>query len=120
VISGLAAMDISESRNRKTVLSGAKLVATLISRRHRAPAGENWSCESDNVGRLQARRPRCTKLVEQVRGLVTQPHGMFLCCADVRQIDHADACPRNRSVSAEYHHGEDPIEYQLTTSPRWR
>ena len=56
------------------------------------------------------------KLIEQVRGLVTQPHGMFLCCgptgagksttlyASLREIDRYQ-----RNIITV----EDPIEYQL-------
>ena len=56
------------------------------------------------------------KLIEQVRGLVTQPHGMFLCCgptgagksttlyASLREIDRY----QKNIITV-----EDPIEYQL-------
>ncbi|QEH37778.1 Type II secretion system protein E [Aquisphaera giovannonii] len=118
----LSAMDISEKRKPQDGSFGAKLqgrdldfrVATSGSK-----AGEKLVMRIlDNSGSITkledlGMRP---KLVEQVRALVTQPHGMFLCCgptgsgksttlyASLREIDRYQ-----RNIITV----EDPIEYHL-------
>jgi general secretion pathway protein E len=118
----LSAMDISEKRKPQDGSFGAKLqgrdldfrVATSGSK-----AGEKLVMRIlDNTAGITkmedlGMRP---KLVEQVRGLVTQPHGMFLCCgptgagksttlyASLREIDRYQ-----RNIITV----EDPIEYHL-------
>ena len=118
----LSAMDISEKRKPQDGSFGAKLpgrdldfrVATSGSK-----AGEKLVMRildnSSAVTKLEdlGMRP---KLIEQVRGLVTQPHGMFLCCgptgagksttlyAALREIDRY----QKNIITV-----EDPIEYQL-------
>jgi type II secretory ATPase GspE/PulE/Tfp pilus assembly ATPase PilB-like protein len=118
----LSAMDISEKRKPQDGSFGAKLqgrdldfrVATSGSK-----AGEKLVMRildnSAAVTKMEdlGMRP---KLIEQVRGLVTQPHGMFLCCgptgagksttlyAALREIDRYQ-----RNIITV----EDPIEYHL-------
>jgi general secretion pathway protein E len=118
----LSAMDISEKRKPQDGSFGAKLqgrdldfrVATSGSK-----AGEKLVMRildnSAGITKMEdlGMRP---KLVEQVRGLVTQPHGMFLCCgptgagksttlyAALREIDRYQ-----RNIITV----EDPIEYHL-------
>ncbi len=118
----LSAMDISEKRKPQDGSFGAKLqgrdldfrVATSGSK-----AGEKLVMRildnSSAVTKMEdlGMRP---KLVEAVRGLVTQPHGMFLCCgptgagksttlyAALREIDRYQ-----RNIITV----EDPIEYHL-------
>jgi general secretion pathway protein E len=118
----LSALDISEKRKPQDGSFGAKLqgrdldfrVATSGSK-----AGEKLVMRIlDNttaITKLEdlGMRP---KLVEQVRGLVTQPHGMFLCCgptgagksttlyAALREIDRY----QKNIITV-----EDPIEYHL-------
>jgi len=118
----LSAMDISEKRKPQDGSFGAKLQARDVDFRvatSGSKAGEKLVMRIlDNaaaVSKLEdlGLRP---KLVEQVRGLVTQPHGMFLCCgptgagksttlyAALREIDRYQ-----RNIITV----EDPIEYQL-------
>jgi general secretion pathway protein E len=118
----LSAMDISEKRKPQDGSFGAKLqgrdldfrVATSGSK-----AGEKLVMRildnSASITKMEdlGMRP---KLVEQVRGLVTQPHGMFLCCgptgagksttlyASLREIDRY----QKNIITV-----EDPIEYHL-------
>jgi type II secretory ATPase GspE/PulE/Tfp pilus assembly ATPase PilB-like protein len=118
----LSALDISEKRKPQDGSFGAKLqgrdldfrVATSGSK-----AGEKLVMRIlDNTSAITkmedlGMRP---KLVEAVRGLVTQPHGMFLCCgptgagksttlyASLREIDRYQ-----RNIITV----EDPIEYHL-------
>jgi type II secretory ATPase GspE/PulE/Tfp pilus assembly ATPase PilB-like protein len=122
VLKVLSAMDISEKRKPQDGSFGAKLsgrdldfrVATSGSK-----AGEKLVMRildnSAAITKLEdlGMRP---KLVEQVRGLVTQPHGMFLCCgptgsgksttlyASLREIDRY----QKNIITV-----EDPIEYHL-------
>ena len=118
----LSAMDISEKRKPQDGSFGAKLqgrdldfrVATSGSK-----AGEKLVMRildnSSAVTKMEdlGMRP---KLIEQTRGLVTQPHGMFLCCgptgagksttlyAALREIDRY----QKNIITV-----EDPIEYHL-------
>ena len=118
----LSAMDISEKRKPQDGSFGARLsgrdldfrVATSGSK-----AGEKLVMRildsSTGVSKLEdlGMRP---KLIEQVRAVVTQPHGMFLCCgptgagksttlyASLREIDRYQ-----RNIITV----EDPIEYQM-------
>ncbi len=118
----LSAMDISEKRKPQDGSFGAQLqgrgldfrVATSGSK-----AGEKLVMRIlDNSGKVTkledlGMRP---KLIEQVKGLVTQPHGMFLCCgptgagksttlyASLREIDRY----QKNIITV-----EDPIEYQM-------
>src|SRR4051794_29642784 len=118
----LSAMDISEKRKPQGGSFGAKLqtrdldfrVATSGSK-----AGEKLVMRildnSAGITKLEDLGMR-SKLVEQVRGLVTQPHGMFLCCgptgsgksttlyAALREIDRYQ-----RNIITV----EDPIEYHM-------
>ncbi len=118
----LSAMDISEKRKPQDGSFGAKLqgrdldfrVATSGSK-----AGEKLVMRildnSSGITKLDELGMR-PKLVEQVRAMVTQPHGMFLCCgptgagksttlyASLREIDRYQ-----RNIITV----EDPIEYQL-------
>lgn len=118
----LAAMDISERRKPQDGSFGAKLQGRDVDFRvatSGSKSGEKLVMRIlDNtaaVSKLEdlGMRP---KLVEQVRGLATQPHGMFLCCgptgsgksttlyAALREIDRYQ-----RNIITV----EDPIEYQL-------
>jgi type II secretory ATPase GspE/PulE/Tfp pilus assembly ATPase PilB-like protein len=118
----LSAMDISEKRKPQDGSFGAKLQARELDFRvatSGSKAGEKLVMRIlDNSGAITkledlGMRP---KIVEQVRGLVTQPHGMFLCCgptgsgksttlyASLREIDRYQ---RNIITI------EDPIEYHL-------
>lgn len=118
----LSAMDISEKRKPQDGSFGAKLQGRDIDFRvatSGSKSGEKLVMRIlDNtaaVSKLEdlGMRP---KLVEQVRGLVTQPHGMFLCCgptgsgksttlyAALREIDRYQ-----RNIITV----EDPIEYHL-------
>ncbi len=118
----LSAMDISEKRKPQDGSFGAKLqgrdldfrVATSGSK-----AGEKLVMRildnSSSITKLEELGMR-PKLVEEVRGIVTQPHGMFLCCgptgagksttlyAALREIDRYQ---RNIITC------EDPIEYHI-------
>ncbi len=118
----LAALDISEKRKPQDGSFGAKLegrdlefrVATSGSK-----SGEKMVMRIlDNAGQIarlddSGLRP---KLVQEIRNLVTQPHGMFLCCgptgsgktttlyACLREIDRF----QKNIITV-----EDPIEYHL-------
>jgi type II secretory ATPase GspE/PulE/Tfp pilus assembly ATPase PilB-like protein len=118
----LSAMDISEKRKPQDGSFGAKLQARELDFRvatSGSKAGEKLVMRildnSAAVTKLEdlGMRP---KLVEQVRSLVTQPHGMFLCCgptgsgksttlyAALREIDRYQ-----RNIITV----EDPIEYHM-------
>jgi general secretion pathway protein E len=118
----LAAMDISEKRKPQDGSFGAKLEAREIDFRvatSGSKSGEKMVMRIlDNaaaVGRLEevGLRP---KLVSEIRTLVTQPHGMFVCCgptgagksttlyAALREIDRF----QKNIITV-----EDPIEYHL-------
>jgi type II secretory ATPase GspE/PulE/Tfp pilus assembly ATPase PilB-like protein len=118
----LAAMDISEKRKPQDGSFGAKLSGRELDFRvatSGSKAGEKLVMRIlDNasaVTKLEDLGMR-SKLVEQVKGLVTQPHGMFLCCgptgsgksttlyASLREIDRYQ-----RNIITV----EDPIEYHL-------
>ncbi len=118
----LSAMDISEKRKPQDGSFGAKLQARDLDFRvatSGSKVGEKLVMRildnSAAVTKLEdlGMRP---KLVDQVRALVTQPHGMFLCCgptgsgksttlyASLREIDRYQ-----RNIITV----EDPIEYHL-------
>jgi type II secretory ATPase GspE/PulE/Tfp pilus assembly ATPase PilB-like protein len=118
----LSAMDISEKRKPQDGSFAAKMQARDLDFRvatSGSKAGEKLVMRVlDNaatVTKLEdlGMRP---KLVEQVRAMVTQPHGMFLCCgptgsgksttlyASLREIDRYQ-----RNIITV----EDPIEYHL-------
>jgi type II secretory ATPase GspE/PulE/Tfp pilus assembly ATPase PilB-like protein len=118
----LSAMDISEKRKPQDGSFGASLQGRSLDFRvatSGSKAGEKLVMRIlDNSGKVTkledlGMRP---KLIEQVRGLVTQPHGMFLCCgptgagksttlyASLREIDRY----QKNIITV-----EDPIEYQL-------
>jgi type II secretory ATPase GspE/PulE/Tfp pilus assembly ATPase PilB-like protein len=118
----LSAMDISEKRKPQDGSFGAKLQGRELDFRvatSGSKAGEKLVMRIlDNAAGITkledlGMRP---KLVEAVRGLVTQPHGMFLCCgptgagksttlyAALREIDRY----QKNIITV-----EDPIEYQL-------
>ena len=113
----LSAMDISEKRKPQDGSFGAKLEGRELDFRvatSGSKAGEKLVMRIlDNAGAITkledlGMRP---KLVEQVRGLVTQPHGMFLCCGPTGsgKIDHAlRRASRDRPVPEEHHHGRGP------------
>ncbi|CAN5897269.1 hypothetical protein BH23PLA1_BH23PLA1_23540 [soil metagenome] len=118
----LCAMDISEKRKPQDGSFGAKLEGREVDFRvatSGSKAGEKLVMRildnASQVGRLEevGMRP---KLVTQVRELVTQPHGMFLCCgptgsgkstslyAALREIDRF----QKNIITV-----EDPVEYHL-------
>lgn len=118
----LSAMDISEKRKPQDGSFGAKLQARELDFRvatSGSKAGEKLVMRildnAASVTKLEdlGMRP---KLIEQVRSLVTQPHGMFLCCgptgsgksttlyAALREIDRYQ-----RNIITV----EDPIEYHM-------
>jgi general secretion pathway protein E len=118
----LSAMDISEKRKPQDGSFGAKLQARELDFRvatSGSKAGEKLVMRIlDNSGGITkledlGMRP---KIIEQVRSLVTQPHGMFLCCgptgsgksttlyASLREIDRYQ-----RNIITV----EDPIEYHM-------
>ncbi len=118
----LSAMDISEKRKPQDGSFGASLQGRSLDFRvatSGSKAGEKLVMRIlDNSGKVTkledlGMRP---KLIEQVRGLVTQPHGMFLCCgptgagksttlyASLREIDRY----QKNIITV-----EDPIEYQM-------
>jgi general secretion pathway protein E len=118
----LSAMDISEKRKPQDGSFGASLQGRSLDFRvatSGSKAGEKLVMRildnSAGVSKLEdlGMRP---KLIEQARGLVTQPHGMFLCCgptgagksttlyASLREIDRYQ-----RNIITV----EDPIEYQM-------
>jgi type II secretory ATPase GspE/PulE/Tfp pilus assembly ATPase PilB-like protein len=122
VIKVLAALDIAEKRKPQDGSFGAKLQGRELDFRvatSGSKAGEKLVMRIlDNttaITKLEdlGMRP---KLIEAVRGLVTQPHGMFLCCgptgsgksttlyASLREIDRYQ-----RNIITV----EDPIEYHL-------
>ena len=118
----LCAMDISEKRKPQDGSFGAKLEGRDIDFRvatSGSKAGEKLVMRildnAASVGRIDeiGLRP---KLVEEIRSLVTQPHGMFLCCGPtgsgksttlygcLREIDRF----QKNIITV-----EDPIEYHL-------
>jgi type II secretory ATPase GspE/PulE/Tfp pilus assembly ATPase PilB-like protein len=118
----LAAMDIAEKRKPQDGSFGARLQGRELDFRvatSGSKAGEKLVMRIlDNaaaITKLEDLGMRA-KLVEQVKGLVTQPHGMFLCCgptgsgksttlyASLREIDRYQ-----RNIITV----EDPIEYHL-------
>ena len=118
----LAAMDISEKRKPQDGSFGAKLEARDIDFRvatSGSKSGEKMVMRildnASSVGRLDEVGLR-TKMVAEVRSVVTQPHGMFLCCgptgsgktttlyACLREIDRF----QKNIITV-----EDPIEYHL-------
>jgi len=118
----LSAMDISEKRKPQDGSFGAKLQARDLDFRvatSGSKAGEKLVMRildnSAGITKLEDLGMR-TKLVEQVRSLVTQPHGMFLVCgptgsgksttlyAALREIDRYQ-----RNIITV----EDPIEYHI-------
>ncbi len=118
----LSAMDISEKRKPQDGSFGAKLQARDLDFRvatSGSKAGEKLVMRildnSAGVTKLEELGMR-PKLIEQVRSLVTQPHGMFLCCgptgsgksttlyAALREIDRYQ-----RNIITV----EDPIEYHM-------
>ena len=113
----LSAMDISEKRKPQDGSFGAKLQARDLDFRvatSGSKAGEKLVMRIlDNAAGITkledlGMRP---KLIEQVRSLVTQPHGMFLCCGPtgVGQVHHAlRRAPRDRPLPAEHHHRRGP------------
>ena len=122
VIKVLAALDISEKRKPQDGSFGAKLEAREIDFRvatSGSKSGEKMVMRildnASSVGRIDeiGLRP---KLVTEIRELVTQPHGMFLCCgptgsgktttlyACLREIDRF----QKNIITV-----EDPIEYHL-------
>ncbi|MDG3005309.1 GspE/PulE family protein [Paludisphaera mucosa] len=118
----LSAMDISEKRKPQDGSFGAKLQARDLDFRvatSGSKAGEKLVMRildnSSGVTKLEDLGMR-GKLIEQVKSLVTQPHGMFLSCgptgsgksttlyAALREIDRYQ-----RNIITV----EDPIEYHL-------
>ena len=122
----LSAMDISEKRKPQDGSFGASLQGRSLDFRvatSGSKAGEKLVMRIlDNSGKVTkledlGMRP---KLIEQVRGLVTQPHGMFLCCgptgagksttlyASLREIDryqkkHHDRRRSDRIPDGQHH-----------------
>ncbi len=118
----LSAMDISEKRKPQDGSFGAKLEAREVDFRvatSGSKAGEKLVMRildnASTVGRVDDIGLR-TKVVAEIRALVTQPHGMFLCCgptgsgktttlyACLREIDRF----QKNIITV-----EDPIEYHL-------
>jgi type II secretory ATPase GspE/PulE/Tfp pilus assembly ATPase PilB-like protein len=118
----LAAMDISEKRKPQDGSFGAKLEAREIEFRvatSGSKGGEKLVMRildsGAGVSRLEDSGMRA-KLIGEIRGLVTQPHGMFLVCgptgsgksttlyACLREIDRY----QKNIITV-----EDPIEYKL-------
>jgi type II secretory ATPase GspE/PulE/Tfp pilus assembly ATPase PilB-like protein len=118
----LSAMDISEKRKPQDGSFGARLEGREIDFRvatSGSKSGEKLVMRildnASTVARIDeiGLRP---KLVEEIRGLVTQPHGMFLCCgptgsgksttlyACLREIDRF----QKNIITV-----EDPIEYHI-------
>jgi type II secretory ATPase GspE/PulE/Tfp pilus assembly ATPase PilB-like protein len=118
----LSAMDISEKRKPQDGSFGARLEGREIDFRvatSGSKAGEKLVMRildnASTVARLEevGLRP---KLVEEIRSIVTQPHGMFLCCgptgsgksttlyACLREIDRF----QKNIITV-----EDPIEYHI-------
>ncbi len=118
----LAAMDISEKRKPQDGSFGAKLESRDIDFRvatSGSKSGEKMVMRildnASSVGRLDEVGLR-SKMVTEIRSVVTQPHGMFLCCgptgsgktttlyACLREIDRF----QKNIITV-----EDPIEYHL-------
>ena len=118
----LSAMDISEKRKPQDGSFGAKMQGRELDFRvasSGSKAGEKLVMRildhSAAVTKLEELGMR-PKLIDQVRALVTQPHGLFLCCgptgsgkstsvyASLREIDRFQ-----RNIITV----EDPIEYHL-------
>ena len=118
----LAAMDISEKRKPQDGSFGAKLESRGVDFRvatSGSKSGEKMVMRildnASSVGKLEEVGLR-TKMVNEVRSVVTQPHGMFLCCgptgsgktttlyACLREIDRF----QKNIITV-----EDPIEYHL-------
>jgi type II secretory ATPase GspE/PulE/Tfp pilus assembly ATPase PilB-like protein len=118
----LAALDISEKRKPQDGSFGARLEGRELEFRvatSGSKSGEKMVMRildnASNVSRLDDSGLR-PKLVQEIRSLVTQPHGMFLCCgptgsgktttlyACLREIDRFQ-----RNIITV----EDPIEYHL-------
>ena len=118
----LAALDISEKRKPQDGSFGAKLEARDLEFRvatSGSKSGEKMVMRildnSTGVSRLDDAGLR-PKLAGEIRSLVTQPHGMFLCCgptgsgktttlyASLREIDRF----QKNIITV-----EDPIEYHL-------
>jgi general secretion pathway protein E len=118
----LCAMDISEKRKPQDGSFGARLEGREIDFRvatSGSKAGEKLVMRildnASTVARIDeiGLRP---KMVQEIRGLVTQPHGMFLCCgptgsgksttlyACLREIDRF----QKNIITV-----EDPIEYHI-------
>jgi type II secretory ATPase GspE/PulE/Tfp pilus assembly ATPase PilB-like protein len=118
----LAALDISEKRKPQDGSFGAKLEGRELDFRvatSGSKSGEKMVMRildnASQVARLDDAGLR-PKLVQEIRNLVTQPHGMFLCCgptgsgksttlyACLREIDRF----QKNIITV-----EDPIEYHL-------
>ena len=119
----LAAMDISEKRKPQDGSFGAKVEGTRSIDFRVATSGSKSGEKmvmrildnSGSVGKLEEVGLR-SKMVTEVRSVVTQPHGMFLCCgptgsgktttlyACLREIDKF----QKNIITV-----EDPIEYHL-------
>jgi type II secretory ATPase GspE/PulE/Tfp pilus assembly ATPase PilB-like protein len=118
----LSAMDISEKRKPQDGSFGATLQGRSLDFRvatSGSKSGEKLVMRildnSSAITKLEELGMR-PKLIEQVRNVVTQPHGLFLCCgptgagksttlyAALREIDRYQ-----RNIITV----EDPIEYQL-------
>ena len=118
----LGALDISEKRKPQDGSFGAKLEGRELEFRiatSGSKSGEKMVMRildnSTGVSRLEDAGMR-TKLVAEIRGVVSQPHGMFLCCgptgsgktttlyACLREIDRY----QKNIITV-----EDPIEYHL-------
>ena len=118
----LAALDISEKRKPQDGSFGAKLEGRELEFRvatSGSKGGEKLVMRildnATGVSRIEDAGMR-TKLVNEIRGLVTQPHGMILCCgptgsgktttlyACLREIDRF----QKNIITV-----EDPIEYHL-------
>jgi general secretion pathway protein E len=118
----LAAMDISEKRKPQDGSFGAKLESRDIDFRvatSGSKSGEKMVMRildnASSVGKLEEVGLR-SKMVAEIRSVVTQPHGMFLCCgptgsgktttlyACLREIDRF----QKNIITV-----EDPIEYHL-------
>jgi len=118
----LAALDISERRKPQDGSFGAKVETREIDFRiatSGSKSGEKMVMRildnASSVGKLEESGMR-PKLVQEIRSLVTQPHGMFLCCgptgsgksttlyACLREIDRF----QKNIITV-----EDPVEYRL-------
>ncbi|HEX8200149.1 MAG TPA: GspE/PulE family protein, partial [Isosphaeraceae bacterium] len=118
----LSAMDISERRKPQDGSFGAKVETREIDFRvatSGSKSGEKLVMRildnASGVGKLEDSGMR-PKLIQEIRSLVTQPHGMFLCCgptgsgksttlyACLREIDRF----QKNIITV-----EDPVEYRL-------